>query len=74
MMELKVGNSNDLAAKVRDLVEQVKRHERDKRLIQNLKMLMRDFKTEGPLIIGELSDYSRQNLLSLSQNDISKGE
>jgi hypothetical protein len=33
MMELKADNCNDFAVKVKDLVEQVKRHQKDKRLI-----------------------------------------
>lgn len=29
-------------------------------------MLMRDFKNEGPAIMGEICDYSRKHFLSLS--------
>lgn len=61
-------NGSELISKIKDLIELEKHQLKDKQLTQNLKMLMRDFKNEGPTIIGEVSDFSRKNFMSLSQD------
>lgn len=64
MKELHSENVTELLVKTKELKEANKKHSKELRLIQNLKMLMRDFNKESVSMLNEIGNFQRQTLLS----------
>lgn len=64
MKELHTESVMELLQKTKELKETIKRQSKDHRLIQNLKLLMRDFNQESISMLEEVGNFSRQTLMT----------
>ena len=57
MKELHCESMNELPVRTKELRDTNKKHSKEARLIQNLKMLMRDFNRESLSMLDEFGDF-----------------
>jgi len=57
MRELHCESMNELPVRTKELRDTNKKHSKEARLIQNLKMLMRDFNRESLSMLDEFGDF-----------------